>query len=142
MRMWHYKLLPYLPDKQFMEQLRELIAIKRNWEKNGTPNHILVNKVIEYPKSHFNSYFEMCCDEYERRYGKKVKNEYVKEIDKFCDYTRMYGYGLFSGWHNNTYLKICMVNMHEKYICSGLSKEEWNILRNGYEKIMGMGYAL
>ena len=25
MRLWHYKLLPYLPDAQFKGQLRELI---------------------------------------------------------------------------------------------------------------------
>ena len=33
MRIWHYKLLPYLPDKQFKGQLRELVAIMRAWER-------------------------------------------------------------------------------------------------------------
>ena len=30
MRMWHYRLIPYLPDLQLKGQLRELVAIMHN----------------------------------------------------------------------------------------------------------------
>ena len=33
MRLWHYKLLPILPDKMLIAEWRECLAIKRQWEK-------------------------------------------------------------------------------------------------------------
>lgn len=45
MRIWHYQLLPYLPDAQFKGQLRELVAIMRDWKRKGKTNHVLINKV-------------------------------------------------------------------------------------------------
>ena len=50
-RIWHYWLLPYLPDAQFKGQLRELIAIMHDWRDKGKTNHLLINKVMEYPKN-------------------------------------------------------------------------------------------
>ena len=57
MRLWHYKLLPYLPDLQFKGQLRELVAIMHDWRDNGKTNHLLINRVMEYPKADFYGYF-------------------------------------------------------------------------------------
>lgn len=51
MRLWHYRLLPYLPDAQFRGQLRELVAIMRDWRDKGKTNHVLINAVMEYPKN-------------------------------------------------------------------------------------------
>lgn len=47
MRLWHYKLLPYLPAAQFKGQLRELVAILHTWRDKGQTNHILINRVME-----------------------------------------------------------------------------------------------
>lgn len=33
MRLWHYKLIPALPNAMLVAQWRECIAIKRQWEK-------------------------------------------------------------------------------------------------------------
>ena len=35
MRLWHYRLLPYLPDAQFKGQLREMVAIMHDWRDKG-----------------------------------------------------------------------------------------------------------
>ena len=51
MRLWHYELLPYLPELQFKGQLRELVAIMKDIKSKGTTNHILINKAMEYPKT-------------------------------------------------------------------------------------------
>ena len=40
MRLWHYKLIPYLPKNQLLGQYRECCAIIKNIADNGTPNHI------------------------------------------------------------------------------------------------------
>ncbi len=33
MRLWHYKLIPVLPNKMLVSQWRKCIAIKRQWER-------------------------------------------------------------------------------------------------------------
>ena len=35
MRLWHYKLIPVLPQAMLVSQWRECIAIKRQWEKRN-----------------------------------------------------------------------------------------------------------
>jgi uncharacterized protein (TIGR02328 family) len=57
MRIWHYALLPYLPDAQFKGQLRELVAIMHDWRDKGTTNHLLINRVMDYPKEELYNYF-------------------------------------------------------------------------------------
>jgi hypothetical protein len=32
---------------------------------------------------------------------------------------------LFSGWHNDVYLRQCLHNLEEKFVCGGISEEEW-----------------
>ena len=56
MRLWHRDIIKYLPREQLVAQWRELSAIAGNLSMKGTPNHILVNKVLGYPRNHFISY--------------------------------------------------------------------------------------
>lgn len=56
MRLWHTDLIPVLPREQLVAQWRELSAIAGAIQKNGTPNHILVNFVLDYDYNHFISY--------------------------------------------------------------------------------------
>ena len=56
MRLWHTDLIKVLPREQLVAQWRELSAIAGAIQKNGTPNHILVNFVLEYPWDDFISY--------------------------------------------------------------------------------------
>ena len=45
MRLWHYKLIPFLPNSQLIAQWRELNSIFKKQDK-----HILINYVYEYQK--------------------------------------------------------------------------------------------
>ena len=56
MRLWHKDLISVLPREQLVAQWRELSAIAGAIQKNGTPNHILVNFVLDYGWNHFISY--------------------------------------------------------------------------------------
>ena len=56
MRLWHKDLLPYLPKQQLVSQWRECCCIAKNISVSGTPNHILVNRILEYPERHFVCY--------------------------------------------------------------------------------------
>ena len=53
MRLWHKDLIQYLPDLQLKGQWRECALIADALAKNGTPNHLLVNRVTEYPLEDF-----------------------------------------------------------------------------------------
>lgn len=56
MRLWHYELLPYLPKYQLKSQWRECVCIAKSIHDNRTPNHILVNPIMNYPIEEFNDY--------------------------------------------------------------------------------------
>ena len=71
MRLWHYKLIPALPRQQLLSQWRECCCIARNIAVNGTPNHLLVNKILNYPIQHFITYSYLVANEMYRR-GYKV----------------------------------------------------------------------
>lgn len=138
-RIWHYQLLPYLPDAQFKGQLRELVAIMRDWRDKGKTNHLLINKAMDYPKAHLCWYFEFYRQEYEHRYSKKIADNIIQEFEDFKIPTTL-NINLFQDWHNNTYLNICMWNLYEKHLAVGKSRitdEEWARLCEGYKKIAG-----
>lgn len=141
MRIWHQELLRYLPDLQFRGQLRELILIKRAWERQGTPNHLLVNKVTAYPKDHLATYFNTYATIYYERYNKHIQQKYVDEFTAFGEIVQD---TLFEGWHDEGYLKICMTNLYEKHAYaegkSRITDEEWSRLLLGYHQITGTAY--
>lgn len=58
MRLWHKDLIDVLPRQQLLSQWRECCCIAKNIADNGTPNHILVNKILEYSHCDFINY---CC---------------------------------------------------------------------------------
>lgn len=63
MRLWHYQLLPYLPRLQLISRWRECCCIAKNIAEKGAPNHILVNKIMDYPIDHFVEYSCNVCME-------------------------------------------------------------------------------
>lgn len=56
MCLWHSSLISVLPREQLVGQWRECSSIAGAIQKNGTPNHILVNFVLDYDYDHFISY--------------------------------------------------------------------------------------
>jgi uncharacterized protein (TIGR02328 family) len=147
MRIWHYELLPYLPDLQFKGQLRELIAIMHDWKNKGTTNHLLINKVMDYSKEDLFRYSVRYNDECIRRYGKSMGEKYKKEFVDFCPNRHSYlSYELFKGWHTKEYLRSNMANLWEKHFMgvgkSRISDEEWETLLRGYKEITGEEYVI
>lgn len=131
MRLWHKELIPVLSGKQLLSQWRECCCIARNIAVNGTPNHILVNKVLEYPVRDFMSYCGMVAGEMSSR-GYKVSiasqdtfmNNMTKAMD--CFNNERETNWVFEGWHNDRYFWQCYYNLQEKYDCGGVSEEEWH----------------
>ena len=145
MRIWDYRLLPYLPDAQFKGQLMELVAIMHDLRDKGKTNHLLVNKVMEYPKSELVKYFIVYEAQYHKRYGKWLTKQW-KEFEAFnCeDLNNKKRY--IDDWHNKEYLRVCMANLYEKHIFgigkSRITDEEWARLCEGYYNITGEKYQI
>ncbi len=147
MRLWHYKLLPYLPDAQFKGQLRELVAILHDWRDKGQTNHLLINLVMQYPKTELLRYFTYYCHAYESRYRKVPQKDYLLEFRAFADMEPMlFTEHLYAGWHDKKYLRVCMANLFEKYFFgvggSKITEEEWQRLLQGYRDITGEDYCI
>lgn len=135
MRLWHKDLIPVLPRQQLLAQWRECCCIARNIAVNGTPNHILVNKILNYPLGMFTTYTRFVRDEMLRRgykISKQALDNYRANINK-CS-VRLDNYNiietgpiseLFKDWHNDRYLKQCYYTLQEEYDCGGISEEEW-----------------
>ncbi len=130
MRLWHKDLIPVLPDKQLIGQWRECCAIASNIANKGTPNHILVNRIMDYPIGHFYIYGVLVYTEMKRR---RFKCEFVKFATLINDSTNPPFWvpqieDVFNDWHNRRYLLQCIYNLQEKYDCDGIKDEEWSRL--------------
>ncbi len=125
MRLWHKKLIPVLPRQQLLGQWRECCLIARNIAEKGTPGHILVNKVINYPMGHFWKYGFLIMQEMERRGYKCDFYKFEKYFDAPYALEVPEPKNLFADWHDERYLQQCYFNLQEKYDCGGLTEEEW-----------------
>lgn len=67
MRLWHKDMIPYLPKLQLLGQWRELCCIGALLATDHTPNHILVNPVIDYPPEHFECFCSLIIREMRKR---------------------------------------------------------------------------
>lgn len=141
MRIWHIDLLPYLPDRQFRGQLRELVYILHAVQRSGTPNHILVNFVTEYPPGDLTEYFHVYADEYQRRYGKPVAERIFREFDGYADRSHRRP---FPGQMDRGYLDICLSNLYEKHRYgrggSRISDSEYRRLCDGYQSAVDFAF--
>lgn len=144
MRLWHYKLLPYLPDAQFKGQLRELVAIMKDCRDKGQTNHILINLVMEYPRGDLYSYFLEYAVEYQRRNDDRLPT-CTEAFRRFIGGER-FPADPFTGWHDKAYLRVCMANLYEKHIYgrgkSRITEVEWKRLTDGYRDITGEDYEI
>lgn len=133
MRLWHKDLIDSLPRKQLLGQWRECCAIIKNIKEKGTPNHLLVNKIMDYDLKHFYTYGLYVFIETEHRDYKcnlRKFDQYFKggKIVKTFD-------ELFDEWHNERYLDQCFYNLQEKFDCGGMSEEEWEKVSRKYYEV-------
>lgn len=155
MRCWHKSLITYLPDMQLKGQWRECVLIADTLVKNGTPNHLLVNRITEYPPSHFEEYIVRVKREMENRgfmtksterISKSFAEFVLRASTKQIFYRAAKRQGFFDGWHNKEYLRVCMANLYEKHFFgigkSRITDKEWETLCRGYKEITGEEYQI
>lgn len=134
MRLWHSSLIPVLPREQLVAQWRELSAIAGSIKEKETPNHILVNFVMDYPMNHFISYAYYVREEMNKR-GYRTMDSVWKKITSLVDnndYNILPINEVYYKKMNNDYLEICMFNLKEKWECKGISDKDWLKIYNIY----------
>ena len=136
MRLWHYSLIPYLPDSQLKGQWRECSLISVSLKKNNTPNHILVNRITDYGIDDYYTYcyfveVEMNMRKFNITYKSKEKvyNSLFafKRSDEPFELRVGVNGPIFSGWHNKEYLRVCMANLYENTSKKSLSSQKVNL---------------
>ena len=122
MRLWHKDLIQYLPRQQLLGQWRECCAIAKSIAETGTPNHVLVNKIMEYPIDHFVTYTAYIAREMKIRGYKVDQIRFTKwqVPTPLVDLVEV-----FKDWHNTRYLMQCLHNLQEKADCGAIPAEEW-----------------
>lgn len=139
MRLWHKDMLRYLPRQQLLSQWRECCCIAKSIRDKGTPNHLLVNRIMDYPEDEYNTYTDAVVAEMKRRgYQVDAWKFYQYRYDKN---SILLG-SIFRRWHNRSYYRQCMANLMEKWQCGGLTDDEWIKLCDGYLKVFHEEYIL
>lgn len=126
MRLWHTKLIGVLPREQLVGCWRELSAIAGAIQKKGTPNHILVNFVLDYDFDHFISYTYYVREEMTRRGYRTMNSVWDKIISLKLNYTILPLEVIYPKKMDTLYLNICYYNLYEKYLCGGIKQEDWD----------------
>lgn len=130
MRLWHYQLIPVLPRQQLLGQWRECCAIAKSIEEKGTPNHILVNPIMDFPIDHFMRYAQSVNFEMAYRGYHTNPDNFLKHFDEIA--LREDNQSIFEGWHNHRYLCQCLYNLQEKHDRGGISDEEWQPIQEKF----------
>ena len=135
MRLWHKHLIKALPREQLVAQWRECSAIAGNLNTKGTPNHILVNKILDYPRDHFISYSYYIRQEMTRRGYRTMDSVWKKIVSTADKYEMVSLENLFPGWHNEKYMRQCIYNLEEKYDCGGVKEDEFKKIVDVWKEI-------
>ena len=132
MRLWHKNLIKSLPREQLVAQWRECSAIAGNILTKGTPNHILVNRVLDYDFDHFITYSKLIREEMTRRKYRTMDSVWNKIVSLKPDWKEIPKEDLYKEWMDDIYLDICYHNLLEKYICGGITEEDWLPINDFY----------
>lgn len=132
MRLWHKDLIPYLPRQQLLGQWRELCAIAKSIAETGTPNHILVNRIMSFPLAHLRVYGQLVCAEMRNRGYSVNYDKFGKWFSNDKDKPYTLCSNLFYGWHNERYLRQCFFNLQEKHDCGGITDQEWRLIEDKF----------
>ena len=145
MRLWHREMIPYLPSQQLLGQWRELCCIGTHLATEHTPNHILVNPILDYPPEHFEAFCNLVIKEMDKRKF-NIQETVLHKLQDDVRAWRLYldqdlpfdyvdrdwsidiGEPIYFDWHNQRYLRQCYYNLEEKYDRGGIPEKEWMVL--------------
>ena len=111
MRLWHYRLISYLPNPQLVAQWRELNSIFKN-----QPEHILINYVYEENPMYL---FTYSCEVLNEMRKRNIKIKSTENAETYFSNRGIDPNGVYAIWHftqhDDRYLRQCFYNLQEKY---------------------------
>lgn len=116
-RIWHTKLITALPREQLVAAWRELSAIAGSIQTKGTPNHVLVNFVMNYDFDHFISYAYYIRQEMTARKYRTMNTVWDKIVSLKPDWKLLPLEEVYKNKMSDFYLTVCYYNLYEKYDC-------------------------
>lgn len=133
MRIWHKDLIPVLPREQLVSTWRELSAIAGSIQKKGTPNHLLVNFIMNYDLNHFINYALLIKIEMNNRGYRTSDSIWIKIVNLKPDWEPLAKEKIYSEKMDNIYLTICYWNLYEKFSCKDkLETKSWKDINYQY----------
>ena len=117
MRLWHTSLIPVLPREHLVAQWRECSAIAGKIQTSGTPNHVLVNFVMNYDFDHFISYAYYIRQEMTARKYRSMNSVWDKIVSLKPDWKLLPIEEVYKNKMSDFYLTVCYYNLYEKYDC-------------------------
>lgn len=130
MRLWHTSLIKVLPREQLVAQWREISACVGSIQKKGTPNHLLVNFIMDYDFDHLISYAYSVREEMTRRGYRTMNSVWEKIVSLKPDYYLLPLDNIYPKKMDHLYFNICLYNLCEKHLCGGISDEDWERIKN------------
>ena len=130
MRLWHQKLIPYLPRQQLLGQHRECCALRgKGWgRKHSVVNYVFDNSHCKLVAYHYLVMNEMKARGYhpnETWYNVNWRGSTIGEesgwaaqkiVDLYVDKAPLYGGTMIYQEHNDAYLQECLDNLAGKGI--------------------------
>ncbi len=132
MRLWHKDLIHVLPREQLISLWREISAIAGAIEKKGTPNHLLVNFVLDYDFDHFISYAAAVRSEMTTRGYRTMSSVWDKITSLKPAWNQLPPQEIYKEKMDAEYFLICYWNLYEKYLCGGISQLDWEKIQDVY----------
>jgi uncharacterized protein (TIGR02328 family) len=136
MRLWHIKLIPVLPREQLVAQWRELSAIAGAIKKKGTPNHILVNFILNYNYDHFISYAAAVRSEMTSRGYRTMDSVWNKITSLKPNWNQLPHNEIYKEKMNDNYMIVCYWNLWEKFNCGGISGVDFEKIEKVYNTLI------
>ena len=133
-RIWHTSLIPVLPREQLVAQWRELSALAGKIQLNGTPNHVLVNFIMDYDFDHFISYAYYIRQEMTARKYRTMNNVWDKIVSLKSNWTLLPLEEVYKNKMSDFYLTVCYYNLYEKYDCGMF--DNFDEIENIYRKVI------
>lgn len=132
MRIWHIDFISALPREQLVAQWRELSAIAGTIQKKRTPNHTLVNFVLNYDYDHFISYAAEVREEMTRRSYRTMDSVWNKIVSLKPNWKRLPHNEIYKEKMDKVYLTICYYNLYEKILCGSIKEPESSTIISKY----------
>lgn len=130
MYMWHYRMIPYLPDRFLREQFDNCIRIAGEISIMGNPKSLFLSSLMKYPIQQFRDYCNMLIVEMLHR-SMSISEFQISKLDDCIGFdveSINIHREIFKDWHNDAYMTMCVTNLMTLKDQSIISQEEWETI--------------